>query len=773
LFENVEPVQQCLIDLFCNENDDIGFSQHPLKIQFLDIETYSRDSFPDVLDPKDTVNVITVYDSLSKKFTTWGLGSVDKIRLDFGDKCTYIECEDEEDLLDSYIKYCEEDYPDIISGWHSNGFDIPYLINRIEAVLGKNSSKRLSPTNRIDSRDIRNDFGGTTTRYYISGVSLLDYLDVYKHFDSMRNGQRESYKLNNIAQGELGEQKIEYGSQNLSTLADSDWQKFVEYNIQDVNLLVKLDEKLRFLELVRMLSYSGLCPFEHAMGALRVITGNLVVLSRSKGIVLPTFTPDDFQERIPGAYVSEPVRGFAEDIVSFDLNSLYPSAMISLNLSPETKIGKVITRTEDEVIVKHVNGKRFVLNPKKFETFMKSERIAISKADVLFSQKKIGLIPEFLITNYEKRVIIKDESTRLKNSGGDANVIDRLDTKQLVVKILLNSTYGATANRFSPVYDPDLGRSVTLTGQSCIKASNTILRSYFKERGIDSDPILYNDTDSSYVTVRPFLDSLGVTLVEEDGITVTSAAHKEIEKIETDLNVHILQWGADELNSESSRFKFKREVICDKGLLLMKKRYILHKLDDEGRPCNEFKYTGVEVVRSTLPKALKEDVKNILETMIMTQDQHQTNDLIVELYEKYQDMSLQEVAFTMGCSNIEKYLPRCSGFIHAKGMPKQAKAAYYHNMLLEELKIENKYEKLNSGDKVRYYTVKLPNRYGIDVVGFKYELPTEFIELLPPDIEAMFEKQVFSIVERNYEAVGWEAFKPNEQLETNLLELFA
>jgi len=303
IFEGVSTLQQFLIDRYWQENSTQEFSRYPIKIQFLDIETYSPDAFPVPDKANDVVNVITVYDSLSKKFNTWGLNPYKPSR----DDVVYKHCQSERDLLVSFVEFISSDYPDILSGWNSEFFDIPYLVNRIQKILGEEFSKRLSPVRTVYSRQLISKFGKYNTRWHFKGVSCVDYLDVYKKFSS---GLRESYKLDDVGEFELGDKKVDYGNQNLASLADSDWKTFVDYNIQDVNLLVKLEEKLQYVQLLRMLAYIGLTPFENAMGSLNVITGAGVIQARKNDRVVPTFAVERSQERYEGAYVGSLTEDF-------------------------------------------------------------------------------------------------------------------------------------------------------------------------------------------------------------------------------------------------------------------------------------------------------------------------------------------------------------------------------------------------------------------------------------------------------------------------------
>ncbi len=402
VFENIPVVQQFLIDSYGKENEKDEFSKFDLKVTFIDIETYSVDSFPDIEDPNHTVNVITCYDTFSKKFHTFGLKPYKASRKDV----IYTHCKTEREIFIKFFDYIAKDYPDILSGWNSEGFDIPYIIGRCNKILGEEYTHKLSPLKNIYFRNIKGKFGKDAKRYYIDGMSCIDYLDIYRRFCL---SLRESYKLNAIAELELGEKKVDYGDVDLATLADTDWQTFIDYNIQDVNLLVKLEEKLQYISLLRMLSYVGLTTLEGAMGTLSVINGALTIRARNRGEVISTFIRSSMESKNPGAYVAEPKKGFKENIVSFDANSLYPNVMISLNLSPETKVGKIITNPGGTIEIQHVSGKTFELTKEKFNQFIKHERLAVTKAGFLFSQKKKGIIPEFLDYYYQERVKIQKE----------------------------------------------------------------------------------------------------------------------------------------------------------------------------------------------------------------------------------------------------------------------------------------------------------------------------------------------------------------------------
>ena len=783
VFENLNVQQQFLIDSFWKDNEKDEFTKNDLKVLFIDIETYSPIDFPKPDDPQHPINIITVYDSLRKHFITWGLKPYHKKN----ENHTYLYCKTEKDLLSKFISYISSDYPDILSGWNSEFFDLPYIINRITRILGEEETKKLSPVNFIRPIVFTGKFGKEQVHWHIEGMSCVDYLDIYKRFCPVL---RDSYKLDNIGETELGENKIDYGDTNLSSLADDNWELFVDYNVQDVNLLVRLETKLQYLQLLRMIAYAGLTTFEGALGSLSVITGLCAIKARARDQRIPTFNKGSINndQQNAGAYVGEPRRGFQEHIVSFDANSLYPNVMITLNLSPETKIGSIVDKTEKDITIKHVNGQTFTISHKNFVEFVKKEEIAISKAKVLFTQKEKGIIPITVDYYYKKRVEIKKKLASLKRKVVNLNKedsdykklkheIDHLNITQHTIKILINTIYGYFGNKHSPLGDGELAESITLTGQAVIKESNRLLEDYIGKKAnlspedISKDtPIIYNDTDSSYISLRHIVGKLGIKMLDSKG-KITQEYYKLVQDIEDYLNENIITWGKQALGSKDCRLNFKREAISDCGVFLQKKRYVLRVLDEEGIPCSKFKYTGVEVVRTTMPAPIKPYVKKIIETMLLTRDLTETNKIFNETYDVFKTLPIEDIAFVMGVKGYEKYASQCDAFKTAKHMPIHVKAAYFYNLLLDRFNTGKKYEKISSGDKVRFFYTRQPNKYGISVLGYKYNFPKEFTDSFEIDHELMFEKIIFSVIDRFYEAVSWKLQSPGSQVQTNLFEL--
>ena len=338
-----------------------------------------------------------------------------------------------------------------------------------------------------------------------------------------------------------------------------------------------------------------------------------------------------------------------------------------------------------------------------------------------------------------------------------------------VTRCLEDNDFG---NKQAPIGDDDIASSITLTGQAVVKQAREIAKKYISEQsGITDERVLNTvnvagDTDSCYVSLKliPFKFA-------ENG-KLTKEAYHHADQLNQRLNKDIITYATAAFNSKDCRFVFKREALADTGLFLEKKRYVIHLLDNKGFACDKWKYTGVDVVRTTMPKAIKPYVKQVIETMLTTKSVAATNQVLNQAYDVFNALPIEDISRTSGIKGYEKYANMCNDFKIAKGVPNHVKAAYYHNLLIDKLKLDRKYEKISSGEKIKYFYVQQPNKYGIDCVGFKYKFPTEMAALFVPDREKLFEKIVYAAIERFYLAVNWTPRKPSQQVQYELLDLF-
>jgi DNA polymerase elongation subunit (family B) len=770
-FHNLSPDQQFLIEMYKDHNSNPEFSKFELKTFFIDIETYSIGEFPTPDKAKDTINLITVFDTFSKVTHTWGLK--EKYEPSLPD-CVYYRCKDEEDLLLRFVDFWKNDYPDIVSGWNSAGFDLPYILNRCINLFGEEFIQQFSPVNRVTSRRIfTSDMGKEMTKWTIGGVNCIDYLEIYKTFSI---GERESYSLNYISELELQEGKISFNATSLGELATNDWKTFVDYNIQDVHLLVKLEEKLKYLRVVRMLAYKGCTNFEAALGKVSIVTGAVAIQAYKQGYIIPTFGSTVDRESYEGGYVKEPVKGLQTSVVSFDVNSLYPNTIITLNISPETKIGKIVTGdfdTSEEVTIRLVSGKLHTTKVEQFEKFLVQEKIAMSKAGVLYSQKTKGVIPNLINEIYRERVSIQKqlhEIEKSKNSSKQDN--DKavyLDILQYTLKIFLNSIYGTFANKHSSLMDIDNAMSITVTGQNVAKAGSAIVDQFIEQRyGYSGKSItVYQDTDSIYVTIQPLLDKLDVPLLIDGKIN--NKVNEIVDEIDKQVNSSILDWARTELFSIDPRYVFKREVIADVGVFLQKKRYILRVLNNKGIDTDKFKFVGVELVRSTTPKKVKKIIEHITKTALLSRSSKDTNDTYRSAYEEFCSLVPDDIALRSSINNLEKYAEGASLYKFKDSTPSHVKGAIAYNILIKELKLGDKRERIQTGQKVKKLYCK-KNKYGLDAISYVAEYPVEFN--LPVDSDRMFNKLVTKPISSLYEAIGWNIPQLNKEPQTDLFELF-
>ena len=342
----------------------------------------------------------------------------------------------------------------------------------------------------------------------------------------------------------------------------------------------------------------------------------------------------------------------------------------------------------------------------------------------------------------------------------------------------MNSIYGAFANNYFFLSDRDIARSITVTGQSVIKKGGEIINEFFEKNNIDPEylkknsPMVYGDTDSCHVSVQKLLEQNNVSLTKKDK-TLNPDAEKIINSLEKYINEKISAWAKTELYSIHPTLEFKRESICDVAIYIQKKRYVLHVIDEEGVPCDKTKYAGIEVVRSTMTKEVKEFNKKIIETMLQTRDPSKTNIIIEKIYEEFQTKPENEISFVVGIKNYEKYSGLCNELTTIKGMPVHVKAAYFYNYFIKKLKLDKKYEKITSGDKIQYYYVQQPNKYAIAVMAFKDRFPDELKEFFPMDKEKQFEKLVLETMRKIFDPVGWEIREPGKLNYANLELLFS
>jgi DNA polymerase elongation subunit (family B) len=763
IFFNLAPDQQFLLTTFKDAALEDDFGKNPLRIFFLDIETYKAnelDAFSTPEEAKDMINAITIYDSLFQRYHVWGL----KDYYTTDEDVVYTKCFCEKDLLSTFLKFWRKNTPDIVSGWNFHGYDLPYIMNRLTILFDEDKNKKMSPIDRVYLKEnvSVNKLGQKKDQWVLCGVSCLDYMDIYKCFSL---GERESYSLGFIGEHELGESKISFNTTSLSKLADTDWNTFIDYNIQDVRLLVKLDDKLKFMDLVRNLSYKGFIPFEKAMGKVSMITGAVAHQALLQNTVIPTFTYSNIRTKFEGGYVYEPKPNLYTDVVTYDANSLYPNTIITLNISPETKIGKVTEVVDGIYTIETVTKQQVKLNKEQFLNFIRNEKISITKANVLYTQKFKGVVPNLIDKIYKQRVTAKNKCLDARKKIAECQdqhekqklklIADENDSLSNVYKTLINSIYGVFSQEYSPFFDIDHAKSVTLTGQSVVKKGSRLFYEYLVNDGYTGqydDIVKYIDTDSAFLSFEDYFKFKNINLTNSHGIT--KEARTFIDNLGKHVNSEINTWAKKELNSIDPRYHFKREKICDVVLLQAKKFYILHVLDNEGVRKNEFLYKGIEIVKAAMSKDVKQITKNIIESAILAKDRKIASGLFHKAYEDYSKLPIESISVRKNAKSYDKWFNIFINNKFGKGTPNHYQGALYYNKLIDQDNLTHLYPTIGNGTKIKYFYCNR-NRFNIKTMAFIEEYPKEFLKYITPDYKFMFEKNVLPVVSRIFYIIGW------------------
>lgn len=786
-FFNIPTEQQFLLEKF----GDLPIektTEKPLKVFVFDIEVDCGDIFPDPKEAKFPINVITVHDSMSQKFHVFGINPYDvysiKDSLDDQinlDKVEYIQCKDEMDLLKNFLRFWRKDFPDVVVGWNSANFDIPYIMNRLTVIYGENKKNVLSPVGKVRSRTATDKFGREVQEFTIEGVSCLDYMLLYRSYALK---ELESVALNFIAQEELKIGKVEYNQVNLSHLAHEDWNKFVNYNIQDVNIILLLEDKLRYLEIARFIANSGFCNIEKAVGKVAVITGILAQRALQKGQIIPTIQQkeqkDEEKEKIPGGFVKDPIPGFYRDLCSFDANSLYPNIMITLNISPETKVGKILKQQEDKYKIKY-NDKNYVISKEQMKEFMQKKNLTLSRSGVFFSQDKKGIGPEFVDELYQKRKFYKNKMLKCEEAMSKMNKNSKewemenrqriqCNVTQQLYKVLLNSTYGVFANPHFCMFDLDCAKSITLTGQGMIKQAEKICNAWAREKGLDNDAIVYVDTDSVFLNMEELTKN--IKKLDEDG-NLTGEFLQLIDDCQNNLNKKIDDWAKNVLNSKDPRFYFKMEKYTEKGILVKKKYYVLDVKNDEGIKCDKMIIKGMLLVKSSISPKIRKVGKEIVRDILDGVPKNTVKKKLYKWYEDFMEYDLYDISFRSSLKkmNNPKYLAGVKGLRHDRQarIPSNVCCSLKYNNLIRESKMTHKYPLIENGMKIKLVYLER-NKYGLERIAYLNEFPSDLD--LHPDKTLTFNKTAQACLKSIYEVIGWEMPDIRHEAKNELEELF-
>ena len=719
---------------FLNEEYGNDFNKDQILITTIDIEVACENGFPNPDIADEELLSITLKNQQNKEIVVFGLRDYKTNRKDV----TYFKCENEKDLLYDFLNFWRSNFPDIITGWNTEFFDIPYLVNRIKIVLGEDDAKRLSPWGDVFSKEVY-QMGRTQMVYDIRGIAALDYFDLYRKFTYTN---QESYRLDHIAEVELGITKDENPHETFRDWYTKDYQSFIDYNIKDVELVDALEDKMKLIELCLTMAYEAKVNYVDVLGSVRywdVLIHNYLM---AKGIVIPQKKTTNKSKKFAGAYVKDPQVGMHKWVLSFDLNSLYPHLIMQYNISPETmKSEKTVPgMSVDKLLKKEVDTK--VL-----------DNVTMTPNGALFSTKKQGFLPEIMAKMYEDRVKYKQYMLEAKQNyvnTKDAKYIKQIskfNNIQMAKKISLNSAYGAIGNNWFRYYSNTMAEAVTTSGQLSIRwieqKINDYMNNLLKTEG--KDYVLASDTDSVYITFDKLIEMLN----PKNPIDFLNKIAKE--KIEPFIDKSYQEL-ADYLNAYDQKMQMKREVIADKGIWTAKKRYILNAWDVEGVRYKEpdLKIMGIEAVKSSTPAACREKIKEALK-ILMSGSEKDMNKFIQDFRKKFMTLPPEQVAYPRSVNGLRKWTDHSSLF--KKGAPIHVKGAILYNHLVERENLNGRYPFIQEGDKIKFLYMKLPNLYQSSSIAFITKLPKELD--FKVDYELQFEKSFVEPLNYIIEKMNW------------------
>ena len=737
------------ISSFINEYfpGTIKFDRNLINVTTIDIEVASDDGFPEPQEASKEITAICLKNNIDNTYYVFGVGEYDVSKaLMKTNRVVYIKCLNEAMLLQKFLDHWStpSHTPDVITGWNSRFFDIPYLVNRINRLI-PGAEKKLSPWGMVDERSI-NSVRGKQQTYEIGGIEHLDYLELFKKF-GYSYGPQESYSLNHISHVVLGEKKLSYEEHgDLFSLYKFDYQKFIDYNIKDVELVDRIEDKSGLITLAMTIGYKGGVNYGDTFGTTAIWDTIIYRDLYANKVAIP-FAEDKIKTPYPGGYVKEPIVGLHKNVVSFDLNSLYPSLIMQYNMSPETIASGETTQLDVDSILQNPN-------------IVNNQGKAVAANGQYFNINKLGVLPKIINDLYSERVDIKQSMLKAQQELQKADKNDKQDiyrierditineNRQMAIKILLNSLYGALGNKYFRFFDQRIAEGITLTGQLTIRWAENAVNQYLNRLlNTSTDYVIAIDTDSVYVCLDDLVQKFKPTNVTD---FLDAVCKDKIEPVlaESYQNMYNILGGIE------NKMVMGREVIADVGIWTAKKRYILNVQDNEGVRYAEpkLKIMGIEAIKSSTPMPCRDALKAIFKEIVSgSESQVQTS--IDQFKTYFKTLPPDQIAFPRGISKITAF--KDNQTIYKKGTPIHARGGLLYNKMLIDLSLQKKHQQIGNGDKIKFVYLKTPNVLKENVVSFPEYLPEEFGLHRYIDYDLQFQKTFLDAIDPILDAIGW------------------
>ena len=742
IFGNNRYIFQYLSDKY--PQDEVKFDISQINLVTMDIEVKAEQGFPDPESCSEEMLTISLQDYATKKITTWGR----KPYVPTQENVTYYHFSDEIEMLNSFLYHWSKNPPDVITGWNVRLYDIPYLCGRISRIMGDKKCKLLSPWGLVSQDEIYIS-GRRYNVYDIAGMTTLDYLELYKKFTYKA---QESYRLDYIAGVELGQKKLDHSEfDTFKEFYSGNWKKFVDYNIIDVELVDRLEDKMKLIELALTMAYDAKVNYQDVMYQVRMWDTIIYNYLKKRNIVIPPKDRSEKDDKYAGAYVKEPKPGKYDWVVSFDLNSLYPHLIMQYNISPETLM-------ETKHPSANVDG---LLN----QEIDISGEYATCANGAQYRKDVKGFLPELMEKMYAERVVFKKRMLEAKQAYEKTPTktlekeIARCNNIQMAKKISLNSAYGAIGNQYFRYYKLANAEAITLSGQVSIRWIENKMNDYLNKllKTEDIDYVIASDTDSIYINFGPLVDKFFNSKIDNKAKIVSLLDQVCKDKLEPFIDKSYQEL-ANYVNAYDQKMFMKRENIADRGIWTAKKRYILNVWDSEGVRYEEpkLKMMGIEAVKSSTPAPCRKMIKDALNIM-MSGTEEDVIKFIDDSRVQFKKLPPEDIAFPRTVSNVNKH--KSTSSIYAKGTPIHARGALLYNHHIKDKKLDNKYSLINNGEKIKFCYLKKPNWIHENVISFISDFPTELDLDKSIDYELQFEKAFLEPVKVILDAIGWNVEK--------------
>ena len=789
---DINPVFRCL------EENYLGQNAPELNVAFFDIETdFDKErGFSPPEDPFNPVTAISIYLQWMEQMITLcikpkGMSKEDATAIVNKFENTIL-CDTEAQLLDAFLDIIDD--ADILSGWNSEGYDIPYMVNRVKRVLSKDDTRRFCLWNQYPKKRTFERFGAENITFDTIGRVHMDYMQLYRKYTYH---EMHSYSLDAIGEYELDERKVQYEG-TLDQLYNNDFEKFLDYSRQDVALLDKLDKKLKFLDLANELGHANTVLLQTTMGAVAVTEQAIINEAHERGLVVPSRKSRDElgNTQAAGAYVAYPKKGMHDWIGAIDINSLYPSAIRALNMGNETIVGQLRQDYTESVLKERMADKKSFaeawegeFGSKEYQMVMAQDKATeivvewedgtetiatgcqihkmvflsgnpwiLSANGTIFNSEVKGIVPGLLERWYAERQQIQ---AQMKNAKDDKEKAF-YDKRQLVKKINLNSLYGAILNPGCRFFDKRIGQSTTLCGRAIAKHMDAFVnQSITGEYDHVGEAIVYGDTDSAYFSAWPVIkDQVAKGEVEWN----KDIAIKLYDKISDQLNESFPGFMKEAFNvprEAGAIIKGGREVVATKGLFITKKRYALLVYDTEGYRSDtggspgKMKVMGLDLKRSDTPKIVQDFLSNIL-TGVLTGDQRET---VLEKVKEFKEGFSIRPAWEKGSPKRANNMTKFTALEERQGkanMPGHVRASINWNRL-RKMNSDRYSTEIVDGQKVIVCKLK-PNPLGYTSVAYPTDeahLPQWFRDL-PFDDHAMENTVIDGKLENLLDVLEWD-----------------